>query len=156
MNFLYFANVNGYIGLLDTESLEKRVLIEEDDEIACIDFSLDGSCLASVGKDAQVKIYDSNLNNSSSSLNKLISSYGASGSSLRKSSVFDFNPEDLSRHTNRLQAVKFSNTSSSLLFTGGWDRSVKMWDRRTPNGYVSQFNGPFICGSDAIDVNVRI
>lgn len=156
MNFLYFANVNGYIGLLDTETLEKRVLIEEDDEIACIDFSLDGSCLGSVGKDAQVRIYDSNLNNSSSSLNKLISSYG-SGSSLSRNSVIDFNiDQDLSRHTNRLQAVKFSNTSSWLLFTGGWDRSVKMWDRRTQNGYVSQLNGPFICGSDAIDVNVRL
>lgn len=168
MNFLYFANVNGYIGLMDTESMDKRVLIEEADEIACIDFSLDGACLASVGKDAQIKLYDSNLN-SSSRLNQLICTYGESRTTtggdvsshgFRSSSVLDMidnesTQESSATHTNRLQAVKFSNTSSFLLFTGGWDRCVKIWDRRSARGYVSQLNGPFICGSDAIDVNVR-
>lgn len=179
MNFLYYANVNGYIGVMDTESLEQRVLIEEQDEIACIDFSIDGSCLASVGKDAVVKLYDSNLNSNSSTLSKLIVSYGVDSSSTSatprslmsaRNDRFDSNRRLLlldndddpmnndsispASHTNRLQAVKFSNTSSNILFTGGWDRSVKIWDRRTQRGYVNSLNGPFICGSDAIDVNV--
>lgn len=168
MNFLYFANVNGYIGVLETENLDSRILIEEDDEISCIDFNLDGSCMASVGKDARVKLYDSNLNNSDT-LNKLVVAYGTSSKSglisARKSSLLDdltsstaaldiTNSDSAASHTNRLQAVKFSNTSNYLFFTGGWDRSVKIWDRRTQRGYVNQFNGPFICGSDAIDVNV--
>jgi hypothetical protein len=29
-----------------------------------------------------------------------------------------------------------------------------MWDVREPNGIVNTINGPFICGSDAMDVNV--
>lgn len=174
MNFLYFANVNGYIGVLDKESLEKHVIIEEKDEIACIDFNLDGTCLASVGKDYIVKLYDSNLNNSAT-LNRLTTTYGPSdgannnpGTSSNKSSIFSniastlssilmpslVTPNSSTSHTNRIQAVKFSNTSNDVFFTGGWDRSVKIWDKRTPNGFVNSINGPFICGSDAIDVNV--
>ena len=44
--------------------------------------------------------------------------------------------------------------SADLLLTGGWDRTVKVWDRRLQNGIVNTIHGPFICGSDAIDINV--
>lgn len=162
VNLLYYAHVNGFIGVLDKQTLKKCIITQEKDEISCIDFSLDGSILASVGKDYQIKLYDSNLNNSSS-FNKLVKTYGANnsnGNSILNNLTAAFSSilstsasSSMSSHSNRLQSVKFSNTSNDLLFTGGWDRTVKLWDKRTSNGYVNTLPGPFICGSDAIDVN---
>jgi WD40 repeat protein len=179
LNILYFANVNGYIGVLDRESQERRIIIEEEDEISCIDFNLDGTCLASVGKDYQIRLYDSNLNNSST-FNKITQTYGSHASNNNNSNSFYANmshhslsailspnssssstqstpsptQQQGSSHSNRLQAVKFSNSSNDLFFTGGWDRCVKIWDKRSASGHVNTISGPFICGSDAIDVDV--
>lgn len=173
LNLLFFANVNGLIGVLDRESLEKRTIIEEADEIACIDFNLDGTCMASVGKDFHIRLYDTNLNNSSN-INKILKIYGSECESLplysstKTHSMFENITRSLSSnlsvsssslssskcHSNRLQCIKFSDTSNDLLFTGGWDRTVKIWDKRTSKGFINTINGPFICGSDAIDVKV--
>lgn len=157
-NYLYYAHVNGQIGVFDKELSKKKKLVQENDEISCLDFNLDGSVLASVGKDSVIRLYDSDLK-SSPDLNKIITTYGAdsenrsffSSISNTVTSILSTSPS----HTGRLQCVKFSNTNNDLLFTGGWDRSVKAWDKRTNQGYVNSLQGPFICGSDAIDVNVR-
>ncbi|CAF0838605.1 unnamed protein product [Brachionus calyciflorus] len=162
-NFLYYAHVNGYIGVCEKETLKKSILIQEKDEISCIDFNLDGSVLSSVGKDYTIKLYDSNLNGSEN-MNRIVKEYGTgidsssdknsffSSISNAFSSILSSNNQSTS-HTNRIQCVKFSNTSNDLFFTGGWDRSVKAWDKRSKKGFVNSFQGPFICGSDAIDVN---
>lgn len=160
---LYYAHVNGYIGIMDKETLKKSIVIEEEDEISCIEFNNDGSCMASVGKDYTVKLYDANINNST--FNKVVKSYGCNAlenNPLLIGNPYMFESKSLnqsstsvsSTHTNRLQSVKFSNVSNDILFTGGWDRTVKIWDKRTVVGLVNTINGPFICGSDAIDNNV--
>ena len=151
--YVYYAHVNGFIGMMDKTSMNKSLVIEESDEIACIDFSRDGASLAAVGKETTIRLYDANVN--SSALHTRVCVYGGSdannpdGSSSPRGTV-------ATSHTNRLQAVKFSDVSNDVFFTGGWDRTVKMWDKRLPAGLVSSFHGPFICGSDAIDVNVII
>lgn len=158
-NYLYYAHVNGYIGLYDKETSKKNILVKENDEISCLDFCLDGSVLASVGKDSVIRLYDSDLK-SSPDLNKMIKTFGADSenrsffSSI--SNTFSSILSTSSNHTSRLQCVKFSNTSNDLFFTGGWDRSVKAWDKRTDKGFINSLQGPFICGSDAIDINVTI
>lgn len=157
-NFLYYAHVNGLIAVYDKEASKKKNLVQEADEISCLDFNLDGSVLATVGKDSLIRLYDSDFK-SSPDLKKIVKTYGTDSDSRAFfssisdsiSSVFSTDPS----HTGRLQCVKFSNTSNDLLFTGGWDRSVKAWDKRTSKGYVNSLQGPFICGSDAIDVNVN-
>ena len=163
-SILYYAHVNGYIGIFDKESKRKSIIIGENDEIACIDFNKDSSLMASVGKDYTIKLYDSSLNNSST-FNTIVKTFGISNvdnyvnQSLQPSisaTSFQTSLSTSSTHTNRLQSVKFSNSSNDVLFTGGWDRTVKMWDVREPNGIVNTINGPFICGSDAMDVNVSI
>lgn len=153
-NLLFYAHVNGYIGILERETMKKAVVIEETDEIACIDFNIDGSCLASVGKDFCIRLYDSNL--ISPSYNKMIKSYGQHNMDIYNQELIEQSPGTSLYHTSRLQAVKFSNMSNEVLFTGGWDRTVKIWDKRTQHGLVNTINGPFICGSDAIDVCVSL
>ena len=45
-NFVYMASSNGTIALLDTTTMKKLVLAQEDEEIACVDLSIDGAVLA--------------------------------------------------------------------------------------------------------------
>ena len=148
-NLLFYAHVNGYVGVLDRLSMKKIMTIEETDEIASMDFNIDGSYLAMVGKDYTIKLYDTHLNRSS--FNKMVKSYGCHN----KCHNTTGNHAQI-LHTNRLQSVKFSNMSNDVLFTGGWDRTVKVWDKRTSNGLVNTIHGPFICGGDGIDVCVSI
>ena len=180
MGVLFYAHVNGFIGILEKDTMKKSIFIQEPDEISCIDFNLDSSLMACVGKDYKLKLYDSNLN-SNSKFSKVIKTYGAQSDVYVNQSIgLDrgvSSTTSSSNHTNRLQAVKFSNKSNEILFTGGWDRTVKIWDirfyvvlknlsynwfkfqkvliLRTPNGLCDTIQGPFICGSDAIDVNVN-
>ena len=125
--------------------MKKCLIIEEEDEIAAMDFNMDGSYLATCGKDFCIKIYDTNLNRSS--FNKQVQKYGC-----RQLCHNSANSDGLYMHTNRLQAVKWSALSADVLFSGGWDRTVKMWDRRARQGLVNTIHGPFICGGDGLDV----
>jgi WD40 repeat protein len=153
-NLLYYAHVNGYIGILNRDTMKKLVLIEESDELACIDFNIDGSCLASVGKDFTIRLYDSNISSPTNNTN--VKSYGMHNLDIHNQELIQQSPSTNLYHTSRLQCVKFSNMSNDVLFTGGWDRTVKIWDKRTQHGLVNTMNGPFICGSDAIDVCVSV
>lgn len=126
LNILFFAHVNGYIGILDKNTLKKKLIIEEEEEISCIDFNQDGSFLASVGKDAHVRLYDTSMNGLC--LNKaLVRTYGRNVSNTNN---FDKNNESVAYHSNRLQSVKFSNKSNDIFLTGGWDRTV------TPSNFI--------------------
>jgi WD40 repeat protein len=147
-NLLFYAHVNGYVSVLDRITMKKITIIEETDEIASMDFNIDGSYLAVVGKDYCIKLYDTNFNRSS--FNKMVKKYGCFN---KCHNTTGNNAQIL--HTNRLQSVKFSNMSNDILFSGGWDRTVKIWDKRTSNGLVNTIHGPFICGGDGIDVCVR-
>ena len=40
---------------------------------------------------------------------------------------------------------------ANLLISGGWDKTIKIWDVRTGE-IVRNIVGPFVCG-DSIDVN---
>jgi WD40 repeat protein len=53
-------------------------------------------------------------------------------------------------HSNRVFSLKFSPVDENVLFSGGWDNTVQMWDLRTETAVRSLF-GPHICG-DSMDV----
>ena len=133
MGVLFYAHVNGFIGILEKDTLKKSIFLQDTDEISCIDFNTNSSLMASVGKDYKLKLYDSNLN-SSSKFSRIIKTYGAQSDCYVNQSVGMgagiSSSSNNASHTNRLQAVKFSNKSNDVLLTGGWDRTVKIWDIR--------------------------
>lgn len=47
-------------------------------------------------------------------------------------------------------AVKFDKIDENLLCSGGWDKTVQIWDLRM-GGPVRSFLGPSICG-DSLDL----
>jgi WD40 repeat protein len=167
-HLLYYAHVNGYVGVCDAHTMRKRLVVEEEDEISCIDFNVTGECLATVGRDAYLRIYDTSLSGGNGRVeHRMVKTYGGASAHERSAStsprldgtsgVYQSANSSTATsiyHTNRLQCVKWCGRSRDVLLTGGWDRTVKIWDRRTSSGIVSTLHGPFVCGSDAIDTKV--
>lgn len=52
-------------------------------------------------------------------------------------------------HSNRIFALKFDDANENVLYSGGWDETIYMWDIRTPNA-IGFIHGPMICG-DSLD-----
>lgn len=65
--------------------------------------------------------------------------------------VVEFKQAGALGHTNRIFCVKFDESQPNLIYSGGWDCSVNIWDIRTAKCTGSIF-GPQICG-EAIDVS---
>lgn len=57
---------------------------------------------------------------------------------------------DLPGHSNRIFSVKFNQVNPNILFSGGWDNTMQVYDIRE-KGPVASIFGPHVCG-DAIDV----
>lgn len=53
-------------------------------------------------------------------------------------------------HELRVFAVKFDKLDENLLCSGGWDKTVQIWDLRM-GGPVRSLLGPSICG-DSLDL----
>jgi COMPASS component SWD3 len=62
----------------------------------------------------------------------------------------DFKTTGTVGHTNRIFSVKFDQNSPNLIYSGGWDCMVNIWDLRTGRCSGTIF-GPQICG-EAIDI----
>ena len=54
-------------------------------------------------------------------------------------------------HNNRIFCAKFCKEEDSLIISGGWDQTVKVWDLRSGDPVRSIF-GPYITG-DSIDIH---
>ena len=52
-------------------------------------------------------------------------------------------------HTNRIFSLKFDNNNENVLYSGGWDETIFIWDIRVPSA-VGFIHGPMICG-DSLD-----
>lgn len=97
---------------------------ENENSLCTIDFSPDGLLLATAGKDRQVRIFDETT----------------------KSMAFSMRQAgELNGHSNRIFCVKFNQSDPNMLVSGGWDRTVQIYDLRT-RGPVNFFFGPHICG----------
>ncbi|XP_043939447.1 uncharacterized WD repeat-containing protein alr2800-like [Protopterus annectens] len=111
---------------------------EEKNEINALDFCLDGSVFATAGKDRNIRLYDSKTV-------QLVHMFEAPNF---------MTVDDLtvtSGHSRRIFALKFHPVECHIFLTGGWDNSVKIWDRRVARAARSVINGPHICGP-AIDI----
>jgi COMPASS component SWD3 len=54
-------------------------------------------------------------------------------------------------HSNRIQCVKYDKEDQNLLVSGGWDKTVLVWDIRTGEAVKSIF-GPYI-GGESLDIH---
>ena len=106
-------------------------IMEEDNQIFSVDYRADGALFATAGKDKAVRVYDE--------ATKSIVTELAGG-------IFRAGPG----HSNRIFSARFHPTQENILVSGGWDKTVQIWDLRTDESVKSIF-GPFICG-DAVDV----
>ena len=53
-------------------------------------------------------------------------------------------------HSLRVFCCKYVKEEENLLISGGWDKTIKVWDVRSGD-VVRNICGPFICG-DSIDI----
>ncbi|XP_044148394.1 uncharacterized WD repeat-containing protein all2124-like [Bufo gargarizans] len=133
-NLLVGAGADGLISFYDIKSeLNVLTVTEEENEIHALDFSMDGSVFATAGKDRHIRLYDSQTNEI---LNFLMAP--------------DFLTDDeltlTSGHTRRIFALKFHPSERHLFVTGGWDNSIKVWDKRMAKEARRLISGPHICG----------
>ncbi|XP_062992111.1 uncharacterized protein LOC134404987 [Elgaria multicarinata webbii] len=136
---LLAAGADGVISVYDSLSCSLVAsLTEEENEINAMDFCRDGSAFATAGKDRHIRLYDSHTNQLFHIMRAPDFMAGD-----------EFTPH--SGHSRRIFALCFHPTELHLFLTGGWDNSVKVWDKRLPKGAQSVISGPHVCGP-GIDV----
>jgi COMPASS component SWD3 len=103
---------------------------EEDNQLFGADYKPDGTMFAVCGNEPTIKVYDEMTR-------KLVVNLAGSATGLPG-------------HELRVFAVKFDKNDENLLCSGGWDKTVQVWDLRM-GGPVRSFLGPSICG-DSLDI----
>ena len=111
-------------------------------------------------EEKNIEIYSLDINNNGKNF-----SIGCNDSSVKlfdyetKKKIIDLNRnefdlETTKGHCNRVKCVKYHPNDNNLLFSGGWDDTIQIWDIRTNNSIKALF-GPHICG-DSIDISNNI
>ena len=104
---------------------------EPENSIYCCEFSAAGETFFTAGKDSKIRQYDTFSNKMIQEMSK-------------------DSPSTTIAHMSRVYSLIQTPALPSIMFSGGWDNKVIMWDTRTGNGTMS-FGGPNICG-DSLDV----
>ncbi|XP_038644672.1 WD repeat-containing protein wdr-5.2-like [Scyliorhinus canicula] len=144
LNLLVTAGADGIITVFNTDTGWEAVEIkEEDNEIHALDFCSDGSVYGTAGRDRHIRLYDSRTS-------KILKVFEAP----------DFTNGDnltlMSGHSRRIFALRFHPDECHVFLTGGWDNSIKIWDKRMEKEARRLISGPHICGH-GIDIrNNRI
>jgi len=106
---------------------------EPDNQLFCLDFNQQSDKFATGGKDTKVRLYDYQSK-------KLITEYSRN----------EFDLETTRGHCNRVFSIKFNPNDTNVMYSGGWDDTVQVWDLRSSSSTRAIF-GPHICG-DSIDI----
>lgn len=101
---------------------------DPENHLYSIDFTPDGSTLATAGRDAHIRLYDE----ATKSLTLTLKEKG-----------------EHPGHSNRIFACKFNQVNPNMIVSGGWDSTLQIYDIRE-KGAVASIYGPHICG-DSID-----
>jgi WD40 repeat protein len=104
---------------------------QEDNHLTALDFSCRGSNCATAGSDKIIRVYDEKTKELTRTLKG-----GA---------------DSLPGHSNRIFCVKFDPMDENILYSGGWDKTIQIYDLRQ-EGPVMSMLGPMITG-DSIDVH---
>ena len=71
--------------------------------------------------------------------------------SLSKGNPLELEAGHLGSHDNRVFCIKWNPYDSNIFFSGGWDKTVFVWDIRIKTA-VNKIFGSYI-GGKAIDIN---
>lgn len=104
---------------------------DNDNNLYAVDYSLDGRIFAVAGSDTHVYIYDE--------------------ATREKIHVMQEGPGHHPGHANRIFALKFHPQDPNILISGGWDRTLQIYDMRAGQ-VVSSIFGPSISG-DSLDIH---
>mmetsp|Transcript_66048 Transcript_66048/g.130971 ORF Transcript_66048/g.130971 Transcript_66048/m.130971 type:complete len:488 (-) Transcript_66048:197-1660(-) len=133
-NVLLAANADGTVCHWHVTSRKcLHTISEEKNQVYALDFRADGSFFASAGKDYSVRVYDEATK---SVVHTLCTGWIGAPSG---------------GHSNRIFSVKFDPEDPQVLYSGGWDNTVQIWDLRTSTPQAS-FYGPHMCG-DGLDAH---
>ncbi|KAG8445912.1 hypothetical protein GDO86_010635 [Hymenochirus boettgeri] len=133
-NVLIAAGADGIISVYDIKSaLNVLSITEHGNEINALDFSMDGSVFATAGRDRNIRLYDSHTNEVLPHLQA-------------PDSLNDDDVQFSSGHTRRIFALRFHPGEHHVFLTGGWDNSIKIWDKRILKEAQREIHGPHICG----------
>lgn len=142
-NRLYAACVDGTVRQVDKDKNELTVVASEpDNELTSMDFSADGKNYVTIGKDAQLRIYDG-------AKDLLVHKYNNQRRETQLAQIRGNQGEDLTcttGHYNRAFACKFHPDHKNILLSAGWDNVVKIWDIRQKEALSEHIPGPHICG----------
>ena len=70
---------------------------------------------------------------------------------LNKGNPIDLETGHIGSHDNRVFCLKWNQYDNHMFFSGGWDKTVFIWDTRTKTA-VNKVYG-FYMGGQAIDIN---
>lgn len=103
---------------------------ENGNDVYALDFTPDGKLFATGGRDTYVYVYDE----------------------ITKTRLLDMKigGKNLPGHSSRIFSVKFHPTDPNVLISGGWDRTIQVYDIRLGRTVGSMF-GPQVSG-DALDL----
>lgn len=59
--------------------------------------------------------------------------------------IFDKGDWYTKGHSNRIFCIKYDKYNKNLIYSGGWDANIFVWDTRVGSS-VSSFFGPIITG----------
>jgi WD40 repeat protein len=133
-NVLLAANADGTVCHWHVTSRKcMHTIREPDNQVYALDYRPDGTLFATAGKDYKVRVYDEATKSLLHTLEQGWQGAPSAG------------------HSNRIFALKFSPDVPHLLFSGGWDNTVQLWDLRSSSPQ-SSFYGAHLCG-DSLDVH---
>ncbi|CAN2390792.1 microtubule severing [Pristimantis euphronides] len=140
-NILVGAGADGLISFYDVKSQLNVLTLtgdgvlccNQENEIHALDFSMDGSVFATAGRDRHIRLYDSQTNEMLTYL-------------MAPDILMDDELSLTSGHTRRIFALRFHPSERHVFVTGGWDDSIKVWDKRMAKEARRLIGGPHICG----------
>jgi len=132
-NVIIATNANGTLYHYHTTSGKKLNQIYDPlNALLTADYKPDGLEFLTAGSDTVIRVYDEQTRQEKCKMDG--GSNGEPG------------------HSNRIFCAKWDKENTNLVVSGGWDKSIKIWDIRTPQVSVRGFMGPYICG-DSIDIH---
>jgi WD40 repeat protein len=131
-HIIYSCDAHGQVGVYSIDEGQwKAKICQTSNTILASGFNKSGDIFATAGKLPKISLYNSET-----------------------LQLFqEFSPathESEQSHSNRICSIVWDTKNPSLIFSGGWDNKVLLWDLRCSKA-IRKFGGPIICG-DSIDV----